>query len=166
MKTYKRIYLAILSAAMLSLAAAAQVKTGAKVPDFALRLSTGQTVKLSSYKESGKAVLLHFWATWCPPCRAELPEIDSTAKRLDGNSRLAVLCVCVGDEEKNRAAFMQQNGYTFTGGLDADGTIAAAYGVSGIPTSVLIGADGKVQKVHVGRMSPKELANFIKEYER
>lgn len=161
MKTKR--YLLLLLIACVSFAACAQPKTAA--PDFELLLSTGERVKLSSYKNEGKAVMLHFWATWCPPCREELPEIDDMAKRFASSRRLALLCVCVGDEEKKRSAFMQKNGYTFTGGLDATGAIASLYGVSGIPTSVLIGADGKIQKVHIGRMSHKDMEDFTRGYD-
>lgn len=166
MKMKKRIYLSILIAAVFSFAAEAQIKAGNDAPDFTMTLSTGETVQLSSYAAKGEAVLLHFWATWCPPCRAELPGIDALEKRLEkSHSSLKVLCVCVGDEEKSRAAFMKKNGYTFTGGLDADGTAASLYGVSGIPMSVIIGKDGKVQKVHLGRMSEEELKRFAAGYE-
>ena len=119
-------------------------------PDFSLTLPTGETVALSDYR--GKAVLLHFWATWCPPCRAELPELNKLAAELakSPDSKLEFLAVCVSDEEASRVKFMSQNGYSFKGGLDASGEI--------------ISPDGKIEKRHVGAMNKAQLAAFVSGY--
>ncbi len=165
MKMKKTITLVGLLLCLSALSFARGIKTGDKAPDFTLKLSDGRTVSLSDYE--GKAVLLHFWATWCPPCRAELPEMDKLAKQLDaqGNdSKLAFLAVCISDTEKSRASFMQKNQYTFTGGLDAQGKLANAYSVEAIPTSVLISPDGKIVKMHTGMMSKADLESFVKGY--
>lgn len=156
-------------AAACSIGAFAQAKVGEAAPDFEIAKPSGETVSLSSMgARSGKAVFLHFWATWCPPCREELPEIDRLAKRLAARkeSRLAVFAVCVSDEEASRAAFMEKNGYTFDGALDtADSKTARLYNARAIPTSVLIGADGKIEKIHTGRMTAAELSKFVEGYE-
>lgn len=141
---------------------AQSVKEGKTAPDFSLTLSTGQQVKLSDYK--GKAVLLHFWATWCGPCRVELPEMNAFASKLDSSSRIAFLAVCISDTEKSQSAFMKKNNYTFPGGLDKDGSIAGSYFIQGIPTSILISPDGKIEKIRVGAMSPAELQRFVGKY--
>ncbi len=133
-------------------------------PDFSLMLSTGETVKLSDLR--GKAVLLHFWATWCPPCRAELPEMNALAESLAANSdsKLEFLAVCISDEETSRAQFMAKNNYTFKGGLDARGDVASLYRVQGIPSSFLISPDGSIEKRHVGAMSKAQLLDFVSAY--
>ena len=133
-------------------------------PDFSLTLSTGETVKLSDFR--GKAVLLHFWATWCPPCRAELPEMNALAESLAQNSdsKLEFLAVCISDEETSRAQFMAKNNYTFKGGLDARGDVASLYRVQGIPSSFLISPDGSIEKRHVGAMSKAQLLDFVSAY--
>ena len=133
-------------------------------PDFSLMLSTGETVKLSDLR--GKAVLLHFWATWCPPCRAELPEMNALAESLAANSdsKLEFLAVCISDEETSRAQFMAKNNYTFKGGLDARGDVASLYRVQGIPCSFLISPDGSIEKRHVGAMSKAQLLDFVSAY--
>lgn len=139
------------------------LKVGDDAPDFSITLSSGEKVKLSDYR--GSPVLLHFWATWCPPCRVELPELNSLAKKLeDESSDLKFLAVCVSDSEKNRSTFMKKNNYTFSGGLDSDNSIGRKYDVQGIPTSILIGADGKIEKITVGMMSKSQLKNFVKDY--
>jgi cytochrome c biogenesis protein CcmG, thiol:disulfide interchange protein DsbE len=164
----KKLFPVIILVALIaaSSASAQNINKGAAAPDFTLMLSTGKQVKLSDYK--GKAVLLHFWATWCPPCRAELPEMNKLAVKLAGekNAKLTFLAVCVSDKEKSRADFMKKNNYTFTGGLDKDGSIAGKYAVQGIPTSILISPDGKIEKIRVGAMSPSGLADFISAYEK
>ena len=143
----------------------AQPKVGSKAPDFTITLSNGTKTSLSSLK--GKAVLVHFWATWCPPCVRELPGMDKLAKKLSSqkNPKLVFIGICVSDEEKNRADFMNKNKYTFPCGLDSDGSVAAnKYAVSGIPTSVLVGPDGTVLDIKVGMMTEDELAKFVKKY--
>lgn len=154
----------ILCVSVLSLSAQA-VKEGSTAPDFTIQLANGPKTTLSSLK--GQAVLVHFWATWCPPCVRELPGMDKLAKKIAAqkNPKLVFIGICVSDEEKSRADFMKQNKYTFPCGLDADGTIAAnKYGVSGIPSSFLVSPDGKIIKQHIGMMSENELATFVKGY--
>lgn len=143
------------------------IRRDSPAPDFSITLSSGETKKCSDYK--GKAVLLHFWATWCPPCRAELPEMNALAEQLQAqreNAKLAFLGICVSDTEKSRADFMEKNGYTFPGGLDQKGEIASLYGIQGIPASILISADGTVLDIHVGRMTSSMLHSFIEGYEK
>lgn len=151
----------------LAAVSAQSVKKGAAAPDFNIALSTGEKVSLSSYK--GKAVLLHFWATWCPPCRHELPEMNALAEKLakEGTgAKLVFLAVCVSDTEEARAQFMKDNKYTFRGGLDKTGAVADKYGVQGIPTSVLISPDGKIEDINVGMMTKESLAKFISAYDK
>ncbi|MCI1208888.1 MAG: TlpA family protein disulfide reductase [Treponema sp.] len=138
---------------------------GSVAPDFTLKMSDGSTTTLSSLQ--GKAVLLHFWATWCPPCRRELPGMNELAKKISSqgkSGKLQFVAVCVSDTEKNRASFMDENDYTFPGGLDSTGKIASLYGVQGIPTSVLISPSGKILNIAVGAMSESQLANFVSDY--
>jgi len=164
MKQKKILITVILCAFVMTLGFSQRNASGNEAPDFELELSNGKTVRLSDFK--GKAVLLHFWATWCPPCRRELPEMNALAEKLEqtGNSKLVFLAVCVSDTEKNRASFMKQNGYTFTNGLDAAGTIAGKYNISGIPTSVLISPSGEIEKINVGAMSKDKIDSFVKGY--
>ncbi|MBR7063993.1 MAG: redoxin domain-containing protein, partial [Treponema sp.] len=72
--------------------------------------------------------------------------------------------VCVSDTEQKRKSFMQKNDYTFEGGLDKDNSIGNKYQITGIPTSILIDADGKIQKINVGMMTAQKLKDFVKDY--
>ena len=99
----------------------------------------------------------------------ELPELEKLSKELQkqgDSSKLNFLAVCISDTQKAFSSFMKSNGYTFPGGLDAKGDIAMDYRIQGVPTSILISPEGKIQKIYVGMMSPDQLKNFISEYEK
>lgn len=132
-------------------------------PDFTIKLNDESTFTLSQKK--GKPVFLHFWATWCPPCIRELPHMQKLYTQLvDSKSNLEFIAVCISDSEKNRNSFMQKNNYNFPCGLDETGDLVAAkYNVSGIPTSVLISAEGKLLKINVGMMTSSQLEEFVKD---
>lgn len=161
----KIVLLAVVCAIALSGAAAKGLHIGDYAPDFEMELSDGGKVKLSSFR--GKVVLLHFWATWCPPCQKELPEMDALAKQIaqkGSSSKLDFLAVCVSDTQKSLEKYLKKNGFTFRGGLDEDGNIAEVYGVEGIPASILISPDGKIEKMTVGMMSRADLDSFVAGY--
>jgi|WetSurMetagenome_2_1015567.scaffolds.fasta_scaffold141454_2 cytochrome c biogenesis protein CcmG, thiol:disulfide interchange protein DsbE len=171
MKLYNNLFAAVLVGITALTAVSAQtaqpvqpVEEGAPAPAFTLKTIDGRTVSLADYK--GKALLLHFWATWCPPCRSELPEMNKLAAHLlqEKNTQLAFLAVCVSDEKAVMAAFLKQNHYTFPGGLDSDSVIATAYNVQAIPMSVLISPAGKIERLTVGAMTKDKLADFVSAY--
>jgi thiol-disulfide isomerase/thioredoxin len=133
-----------------------------KAPSFTIVLSDGTKKSLSDY--AGKTLLLHFWATWCPPCVHELPLLDALAKKTAGRKDFAFLAVCVSDTESSRAAFMKKNGYTFSGGLDTNDAAAYAYGIQAIPASFLISPDGIILESYVGALPESKLAELNKLY--
>lgn len=143
---------------------------GSQAPDFSLLLqekgkATDKTVNLASYK--GKVLFLHFWATWCPPCKKELPHMEALAKKLAAqgdNAKMKFLAVCISDSQQSLTSFIQKNGYTFPSALDEPGKVAMAYGIQGVPTSILISPDGKILKIQVGMMSEKMLEEFVADY--
>ncbi len=96
-------------------------------------------------------VVLDFWATWCQPCREGLPHLQALATNADMAQRgLSVLAI--NEEEKPAAirAFLDHTHYGFAVGLDADGSIRRAYGVSALPTTIVVGRDGIVGAVISG----------------
>ena len=139
------------------------VKAGEKAPNFEVQMFDGSTVKLADLK--GKVVLLNFWATWCPPCRAELARVEKDIiKRFEGKP-FVFLPVSRGENRATVAAFREKMGYTFPMGLDTDGRVYAEYAETYIPRNFLIGKDGKVVKASVG-YDEAEFAELIKEIEK
>ncbi len=110
---------------------------------FSLKDTKGEAVELKSFLQNHKAVLVNFWATWCPPCREEIPGlIDLQTKYKDKG--FSVLGVDVGESSKKVESFMAKLGINYPVVLDTENAAAYAYGIVGIPTSLLINADGKI----------------------
>jgi len=133
----------------LSLAAAwpAQaIEFGHAAPEFELAGPKGG-VKLSSQK--GKVVYLDYWASWCAPCRQSFPWMNDIQARF-GDRGLQIIAVNLDARPEDANKFLTQNNANFTIAYDPKGETPRLYGVKGMPTSVLIGRDGKVLFQHVG----------------
>ena len=124
------------------------VKDGMVAPDFELTMFDGSVVKLADL--NGKVVLLNFWATWCPPCRAELARVEKDIIEKFKGQEFVFLPVSRGEKKEVVAAFREKMGYTFPMGLDSDSAVYSKYAVTYIPRNFLIGKDGKVVKASVG----------------
>jgi thiol-disulfide isomerase/thioredoxin len=125
-------------------------RTSRPAPGFALTTSEGVTLR--SQDMSGQVVVLAFWATWCLPCRWELPELQASFDRLRGEARVRFLAVDVawGGETRERAAqFLSRRGLTVPVAFDA-GHAAGALHVDSLPTVVVIDGSGRVRMVHHG----------------
>ena len=118
-----------------------------KAPDFSLRDGGGGPVSLSGYR--GSLVLLNFWATWCGPCRDEMPSMENLSRNFGGQG-FAVLAVNQKENAAQVASFMRKNGLNLTTPLDSDGKVSVAYRVFGIPVSYLIDAGGNVLGMQSG----------------
>jgi len=131
------------------LRAVEQPKERLPAPDFSLeRLSDKKQSSLSDYR--GKVVLLNFWATWCSPCREEMPAMQQVWERYrsDGFEIIAVAADWRG--RKNVAPFIEEHGFEYPILLDPDGEVRNRYEVVGLPMSYLIGRDGKISGRVVG----------------
>ena len=149
---------ALLAFGLLRSYRASPVRIGEPAPAFLLAGLNGQTVALSGYR--GKAVLLNFWATWCPDCREELPRLDDLQKRYH-DAGLEVVAASVDDAGRRAVLpYVARTAPSFTV-LLADPRTAQAYGVRGIPATFLIGPDGRVVERYVGSINPKQLENDI-----
>ncbi len=139
------------------------VKDGMVAPDFEVKMFDGSVVKYADLK--GKVVLLNFWATWCPPCRAELARVEKDIIERFKGEEFVFLPVSRGEKYETVSAFREKMGYTFPMGLDTDNTIYKKYAQTYIPRNFLIGKDGRVVKASVG-YDEAEFAELIKLIEK
>ncbi|OHD71645.1 MAG: hypothetical protein A2177_13450 [Spirochaetes bacterium RBG_13_68_11] len=115
--------------------------------DFELSSLTGGKVKLSSYR--GRVVFLNFWATWCPPCRAEMPSMERLHKLLRDRG-LEIVAVDLQEPKDTVRKFVKDNALTFTVLLDPQGAVGGAWGAQSIPTTYLIDRKGAILARSVG----------------
>ncbi|WP_101843980.1 TlpA disulfide reductase family protein [Halobacillus sp. Marseille-P3879] len=131
----------------------AGIKKGEQAPDFELQNLEGDEVKLSSLR--GEKVFLNFWATWCPPCKEEMPEMERFHKEF--GDEVTILAVNATDSESSISDvhdYIEEEGYTFPVLLDRKGDVTSDYQAMSIPTTYFIGTDGVVQEERrVGPMS-------------
>jgi len=120
---------------------------GAAAPDFQLKTLAGDTVKLSDLR--GKKVMLNFWATWCPPCKAEMPEMERFSKQIGDDT--VILAVNI-DPQLDVQGFVNENKITFPILLDAEDKVNEAYQVLSIPTTYFINSKGIIQNKYTGSM--------------
>jgi peroxiredoxin len=119
----------------------APLKEGTASIDFTLSDLGGKKVSLSSFK--GKVVFLNFWATWCPPCRAEMPSMERLYQKLKDKG-LVILAVDLQEDAKSVRKFVSEHKLTFPVLLDSDGKVGGTYGARSIPTSYIVGRNGNV----------------------
>ena len=139
------------------------VKEGQKAPAFEVQMFDGSVVKLADLK--GKVVLLNFWATGCPRCRAELARVEKDIIEKFKGKPFVFIPVSRGEKRETVAAFREKMGYSFPMGLDTDGRVYAEYAQTYIPRNFLIGKDGKIVKASVG-YDEVEFAELIKLIEK
>ncbi|WP_231573783.1 peroxiredoxin family protein [Paenibacillus sp. FSL R5-0345] len=128
------------------------IKKGNEAPDFELLNLEEQPVKLSDFK--GKKVILNFWATWCPPCRIEMPHMEKYYT--DYKDDTVVLAVNLTNTEKNRAnvtGFIEQFGLSFPVVMDSEGDVSSKYQVVAYPTSFIIDSQGIIQEIYQGAIN-------------
>jgi thiol-disulfide isomerase/thioredoxin len=131
--------------------------------DFKLKDLEGKEVSLSQFK--GKKVFLNFWATWCPPCKQEMPEIEKVFNETK-DSDLVILTVNLGENQNTVKAFMDKNNYHFKVVLDLDEKVATKYNIQSIPTSLFIDKDGNVVSTKNGAMTKAQMDAYIKSIEK
>jgi len=149
----KRHLIAVLA---LALAACGAPAGSRQAPEFVLPDLTGKTVSLTALR--GKPVLINFWATWCEPCREEMPALEELSKRAVG--RYAVLGVSLDEDAAAVRAFAKAHKLTFPLML-ADRKTSSGYAVRGLPATFLIDAEGRIARRWVGPLDFKAVENDI-----
>jgi peroxiredoxin len=131
---------------------------GKEAFDFALKDLSGREVSLKNLR--GKVVLINFWASWCGPCRVEMPYLEKLHREFKGKD---VVILGINDERPEVASeFLKKNGYTFSTLVDERKEVARNYRVSGIPQVFVIGRDGRVVTHYVGARSEGDLRAALK----
>ncbi len=140
--------------------AAVGVNVGELAPGFTLVDLEGNQVSLSDFR--GETVFLNFWATWCPPCRAEMPEIEAVYQEYKDKG-VVVIGVDIQEAEREVLNFVQQGGYSWAFVLDTSGVVAANYNITAIPTSFFIDGEGIIRAVKIGAMTKRAMENKLAE---
>ena len=144
--------------------AAEEVKTIPAI-DFTLKDQYGNTHTLSDYK--GKTVFLNFWATWCSPCKAEMPDIQKLYEEFQQEDVviLGVAAPNLGREksEEGIKGFLEENGYTYPVVMDTEAEVFQAYGINSFPTTFMIDKDGNVFGYIPGQLSEETMRDIIRQ---
>jgi thiol-disulfide isomerase/thioredoxin len=123
--------------------------TGGAAPALELADLDGAMHRLSEYR--GKTVLVNFWATWCEPCRAEMPSIERLRKSMEGKP-FAVLAVNVGESSRVARDYAEKLPVNFAVLLDRDGRVTRSWGARILPASYVIGPDGAIRYSYLGEL--------------
>ena len=133
------------------------LELGQQAPDFVLNDLDDRPVQL--YRLRGRPVVINFWATWCPPCRAEAPALQAAYQRYQ--DRVALLGVDEREDAATVLQFASEFGLTYPLLLDRNGDASMLYQVLGIPTTVILDANGVVRARHVGPLTEDQLAQVV-----
>ena len=136
------------------------VRQGSYALDFTLKNLDGEEVSLSDYE--GKVVVINFWATWCPPCRAEIPDLEA-AHQTFAEEGLVILGVNVEDPARAVEPFLAEMGMTYPVVLDETGKVMKDYRTPGLPTSVILDREGVIRARHVGVLTAEQLDNYLQQ---
>ena len=140
-------WLPALLLALIAGAASAAVQLSAKAPDFTLRSVGGANLRLVELR--GQVVLVNFWATWCGPCRQEMPHLNRLYDRYRSTG-FVLLGVNIDDDPRAAADLAAKLGVHFPVLLDTDKKVSRAYDMSAMPATLLIDRDGRVRHIHRG----------------
>lgn len=138
------------------------IAVGLQAPDLdVMNEITGGTLTSSDLKN--KVVLVNFWASWCPPCKEEMPSIESLFKDMAGNDKFQMITILYKDPYQDGTGYMKQNGYTFPVYSDKNGVTAGNFGVTGVPETYIIDKNGILKKRVIGpaEWNSPEAKNFI-----
>jgi len=134
-----------------------------EAPDFTMTDSSGNSVSLSEIIAKGKPIVLNFWASWCPPCKDEMPEFDIVYKELGDEIQFMMVDVTDGQRETVEMGtnYVKEQGFSFPVYFDTAQDGAYTYGINSIPTTLFIDKDGYIITGVQGRIDEKTLRKAI-----
>ncbi|NDJ75451.1 MAG: TlpA family protein disulfide reductase [Chloroflexi bacterium] len=135
-------------------------RTGAPAPAFSTETVDGEAVRLGDY--DGQVVVLNLWATWCPPCRAEMPDLEAVWQRY-ADDGMVVLAVNQNESASDVAAFRTEYDLTFPVALDRAGDVGRLYETSTFPTTYFIDRDGVIREVVHGAMPAAMIESLVRD---
>src|SRR3982751_2378772 len=144
--------------AVVAASASSAIAPGTAAPDFTLRAIAGSNLRLK--EQRGRVVMVNFWATWCAPCRQEMPHLNRLYDKYRG-AGFVLLGVNVDEDNSKAAEVVAKLGVTFPILLDTEKNVSKLYDVSTMPSTMIIDREGKVRYVHRGY-----LAGYENEYEK
>ena len=136
----------------------APVQPGNPAPNFELKTLDGTTAALQDY--AGEVVLINFWATWCPPCKAEMPDLNDYYLA-NQDKGFTILGINAQEDQATVNKFIQATGFSFPILLDSFGKVASQYQVHSYPTTIVVGRDGEIKYIHNGMISPAQLESIV-----
>ncbi len=138
------------------------IQPGSVPPDLALNRLDGGSTSLGDYR--GQVILLNFWATWCEPCRDEIPDLEAVYRaRMDRG--FVVLGLAVEEPRETVAPFVDEMGMTYPVLLDVQGSVKKVFRASGLPMSLLIDKEGVIRVRHVGHLTAEQLTEYLQDLE-
>ena len=146
MKRIHRLFVIILAMCLPELPVNAGIMTGA-APDFTLKSASGENLKLSEFR--GEVVLINFWASWCGPCRQEMPLLDELHKRYNPMG-FTVLGVNVEEDPTKAKRLLKDMGVSFPVLFDSHSEVSKRYDVIAMPSTVLVDRNGNMRYLHKG----------------
>ena len=132
--------------------------SGDPAPDFTVRTLDGQTLSLKDIK--GQIVMVNFWATWCPPCRSEMPDMERLYQERKDDG-VQILAVNLQEAPEPVSRFVEQYNLTFPIVMDTSGEMSQLFGVQSLPTSFFIDKEGKISGFHVGSLNKSAIERRI-----
>jgi peroxiredoxin len=147
MMKMKNVFLGLAFTAFAATSLASSGLTGQSAPDFALKSSSGENLRLSEFR--GDVVMVNFWATWCGPCRQEMPLLDELYARY-GRVGFSLLGVNIDDNQSKAMTMISELGVDFPVLFDSSKEVSKLYDVDAMPVTVLIDREGTVRFVHQG----------------
>jgi peroxiredoxin len=145
MMNIRKLFFGLALTAVAATGLASSGLTGQAAPDFALKSSTGENLRLSEYR--GDVVMINFWATWCGPCRQEMPLLDELYTRYQ-RVGFNLLGVNIDDDSGKALAMIQELGVNFPVHFDSRKEVSKKYEVGAMPVTVIVDRAGKVRYVH------------------